>query len=122
MVHATASQGFAADIEAVNQDHIVVLHRWNDGMLLVLTFDDDMPAFTAKLIEPGISLDDIPSMDTRTTATGYVFRVAEPNTKGTFDFEDVRYAFIDIEDYVVWSDDDAVRKKYEEVVGKARAE
>jgi hypothetical protein len=71
-----------------------------------------MPAFTTKPIEPAASLDNVQGKDAITTATGYVFHVAEPNEAGTFEFEGQRYAFIDIEDYVVWTD--------EEVVGKAR--
>ena len=122
MTHATPSQGFAADIQAANQDGIVVLHRWKDGMLLVLTFDDEMPAFTAKPVEPWVLMEKIQGKDAVTTATGYVFHVAEPDVKGTFEFEGRRYSFIDIEDYVVWTDEEAVRRKYEEVVGKAREE
>lgn len=38
----------------------------------------------------------------------------------TFDFEGRRYAFLDIEDYVVWTDEEAVRRKYDEVCDKAR--
>jgi len=48
MIQASPSQGFDADIQAANRDEIVVLHRWQDGMLLLLTFDDEMSAFTAK--------------------------------------------------------------------------
>ena len=57
-----------------------------------------------------------------TTAAGYVFHVPEPEVEGTFEFEGRCYAFSDIEDYVVWTDEEAVRRKYEEVVGKAQAE
>ena len=122
MVQATASQGFDADIQAVNDDGIVVLHRWKDGMLLVLTFDDEMPAFTAKPIEPGALLDAIHGKDAVTSATGYVFSVMEADGKGSFEFKGCRYSLVEIEDYVVWTDDDAVRRKYEEVLSKARAE
>ena len=65
-------------------------------------------------------LDAIGGKHAVTTATGYVFHIADPDVKGTFEFEGRRYAFLDIEDYVVWTDEEAVRRKYEEVVGKAR--
>ena len=122
MTHATPSQGFAADIQAANQDGIVVLHRWKDGMLLVLTFDDEMPAFTAKPVEPRALFGYVQGKDAVTTATGYVFHAAAPDVNGTFEFEGRRYAFIDIEDYVVWTEEEAVRRKYDEVVVKAREE
>jgi len=67
-------------------------------------------------------LEKIQGKDAVTTATGYVFHVAEPNVNGTFEFEGRRYAFIDIEDYVVWTEEEAVRRKYDEVVVKAREE
>ena len=119
MIYAVPSQGFDADIQAVNQDGVVVLHRWQDGMLLVLTFDDEMPAFTAKPVEPG-ALFGVHGKDAVTSATGYVFWNSEPDEKGTFEFEGQRYAFADIEDYVVWTDEGAVRRKYDEVREKAR--
>ena len=119
MTHATASQGFAADLQVVNQDGIVVLHRWADGMLLVMTFDDEMPAFTAKGIKPG-ALEGVRGKDAVTSATGYVFQVVEPDVNGAIDFEGLRYALLDIEDYVVWTDEEAVRRKYNEVREKAR--
>ncbi len=122
MIQATPSQGFDADLKVVNDDGIVVLHRWQDGMLLVLTFDDEMPAFTTKPVESGASIGDIQGKDAVTTATGYVFHVAEPDVNGTFEFEGQRYAFLDIEDYVVWTDEKEVRRKYEDVMGKARKE
>ena len=122
MIQATASQGFDADIQAVNHDGLVVLHRWEDGMLLVMTFDDEMPAFSAKPVQPGALLDSIGGKDILTSATGYVFHVAEPDVNGTFEFEGKRYSFLEIEDYVVWTDDGAVRRKYEEEVGKAMSE
>jgi len=111
MFHAIPSQNFHSDLQAVNHDAIVVLHRFNDGMLLLMTFDDEMPAFTAG-----------GSANEATTATGYVFRIAEPDEKGTIEFEGKTYGIIEIEDYVVWTDVELVRRKYEEVVGKARRE
>ena len=122
MIQAAPSQGYAADIQTVNQDGIVVLHRWSDGMLLVMAFDDDLPAFTTKSIEPAAALEAIDRIDSVTTATGYVFWTSESDPKGSFEFEDRRYSLIDIEDYVVWTDEEAVRRKYDEVVAKARAE
>ena len=120
MIQAAPSQGYAADIQTVNQDGIVVLHRWSDGMLLVMAFDDDLPAFTTKSIEPAAALEAIDRIDSVTTATGYVFWTSESDPKGSFEFEGQRYAFIEIEDYVTWTDEEAVRRKYEEVVGKAK--
>jgi hypothetical protein len=92
MLHAIPSQGFAADLKAVNEDAIVVLHRFKDGILLVMVYDDEMPAFTTKPIEPAASLDDVQGKDAVTSATGYVFHNAEPDAAGTFDFEGLRYA------------------------------
>jgi hypothetical protein len=67
-------------------------------------------------------LDDVQDNNAVTTATSYVFRIAEPDKAGTIEFEGRQYAFLDIEDYVLWTDEEAVRRKYEEVVGKAKAE
>ena len=117
MIQAIPSQGFDADLKAVNQDGIVVLHRFKDGMLLIMNFDDEMPAFTTKAVEPGAALEEVQD---NTTATGYVFWNAEPDVKGTFEFEGQRYACADIEDYVLWTDEEAVRRKYVEVCDKAR--
>jgi hypothetical protein len=120
MRHAIPSNGFAADLKAVNEDAIVVLHRFKDGMLLVMIFDDEMPPFTTREVIPG-ELPSVPEgKDSLTSATGYVFWIAQEDKAGTFDFEGRQYAFLDIEDYVLWTDETAVRGKYDEVCKKAR--
>jgi hypothetical protein len=53
-------------------------------------------------------------------ATGYVFWIPQEDKAGTFEFEGRRYAFLDIEDYVLWSDEETARRKYDEVCKKAR--
>src|ERR1035437_8094560 len=53
MIQAVPSQkSFDADLAAANADQIVVLHRWDDGMILVMMFDDEMPGFTSEETRP----------------------------------------------------------------------
>src|SRR4051794_32117013 len=87
MLHAILSQGFAADLKAVNEDAVVVLHRFKDGMLLVMVFDGEMPSFTGREVKPGEWPSVPEGKNAETTATGYVFHIAEPDVKGTFEFE-----------------------------------
>lgn len=125
MIQAIPSQkSFDADLVAANTDQIVVLHRWADGMILVMVFDDEMPAFTTKPIPHGEkAMEPIRGKDALTTATGYVFWVIEPDAAtGPIEFDGRKYAFIDIYDYVTWTDEGAVRAKYEEVKIRAMAE
>jgi len=121
-VNAVASQGFEADIKAADADQMVVLHRWADGMILTMMFDDEMPEFTTREIRPG-ELPPTGGKDALTMATGYVFRVAEPRHDGHVQYDGRKYAFIEIYDYVPWTDDEvAVRAKYDEVKTRAMAE
>jgi hypothetical protein len=80
-----------------------------------------MPAFTTKPIEFGRLPEPPKGKDAMTTATGYVFHTAEPDVNGLIEFEGKRYSFGDIEDYVTWTGDAAVRQQYDEVVASARA-
>lgn len=121
---AVPAKGFVADLAAANADQIVVLHRWADGMILVMMFDDQMPGFTAKLIPRGEqSLESVRGKDAVITATGYVFWVVAPDAaNGPIEFENQRYSYTEIYDYVVWTDERAVRAKYGEVLARAARE
>ena len=121
MKTAVHSQGFDADVHAVNQDHAVVLHQWHDGMLLVIMFDDQMPAFTSKPIPHGAPLSII-GKDAMTSTTGYVFWIAEPSEQGFLEFENRRYDLVEIYDYVLWTHDAEVRARYDTVLARAKAE
>ena len=42
-----ASAGYDADRRAADEDRVVVLHQWEDGCILGMYFDSEMPEFTA---------------------------------------------------------------------------
>ena len=99
------SEGLAKDIEAVNGGRLVVLHRFRDGGLLVMTYDDE-----------------IPSGEGRLAASGYVFWYAGEDPAGPLAYAGRAYALVDIIDYALWTDDADVEMTYREAVAKARAD
>lgn len=99
------SSNFQADIDAANSCAGVVLHRFVDGALLIVGYDAE-----------------IPTPRDRLEATGYVFRILEPDVNGPFAFDGRCYSILDIVDFAFWDDDGAVKAKYDEVLERARAE
>jgi hypothetical protein len=99
------SSGFQADIDAANNCAGVVLHRFADGALLIMGYDAE-----------------IPTLRDRLEATGYVFRILEEDVNGPFAFDGRCYSILDIVDFALWDDNDAVKAKYHEVIERARAE
>ena len=104
-VDLVPSGGFAKDVEAVNGGRLVVLHRFRDGGLLVMTYDGEIPGCKGRL-----------------AASGYVFWYAGEDPAGPLAFGGRAYALVDIVDYVLWTDDADVEDAYREAVAKARAE
>ena len=102
-INLVKSTGFAGDIEVANNFGVVVLHCWADGDILIMESDQEIPLVNSRL-----------------TATGYVFRSARPNEKGPYVFEGRRYSILDIEDFVHWDDMAAVERTYDDVLAKAR--
>lgn len=133
-IQFVASAGYDADRKTADENRVVVLHQWEDGCLLVMYFDSEMPAFTAKEQTPEETeatvrqvIADAARVPAKKhppelEATGYVFAAYEPTPTGLVIFNGERYLLLEIVDSVVWSDDDEVRAKYLTVLAEAKTQ